>query len=156
MKVNNYKAYKVILLATLAKEEHPNYGVGKILPLRKLDMDSLDKGTIEKNFKFEKIRKEKYASLPSRIESNIFVFANREYADKWIGQIYGTISDYLLLDLRLDGEIKWFEAMDYYEDKPIVYWEGASDEPLNSSTTEGIFHGIAHIEKIVRRNVGKV
>ena len=89
MKVNNYKAYKVILLATLAKEEYPNYGTGKILPLRIWDMNSLDKGTIEKNLKFEKIRKENYASLPSRIKNNIFVFANKDYADKWIAQIYG-------------------------------------------------------------------
>ena len=51
MKVNNYKAYKVILLATLAKEEYPNYGTGKNLPLRIWDMNSLDKGTIEKNLK---------------------------------------------------------------------------------------------------------
>ena len=87
MKVNNYKAYKVILLATLAKEEYPNYGTGKILPLRIWDMNSLNKGTIEKNLKFEKIRKENYASLPSRIKNNIFVFANKDYADKWIAQI---------------------------------------------------------------------
>ena len=67
--------------------------------------------------------------------------------------LWPPLSDYLLLDLKLDGEIKWFEAMDYYEDKPIEYWDGASDEPLNSTTTEGIFHGVARIEKIVKRNI---
>lgn len=151
MKVNNYKAYKVILLATLAKEEYPNYGAGKILPLRIWDMNSLDKGTIEKNIKFEKIRKENYASLPSRIKNNIFVFANKDYADKWIAQIYGKISDYLLLELSLDGEIKWFEATDYYEDKPVEYWTSASDNPLDSQTTEGLFRGVAKIENVVCR-----
>lgn len=54
-------------------------------------------------------------------------------------------------DKVLDGEIKWFEATDYYEDKPVEYWTSASDNPLDSQTTEGLFRGVAKIEKVVCR-----
>lgn len=149
MKIENYTAYKIVIVKTIPQEERILYQVGKECPLRKWNINKLLDKQKEKALRFETVRQEIDSNLPSRIQDNIFVFSNKDYEQRWCTILMGTLSEpYLLLTLSLTGEIKWFDAQFHQSNNPDKYWKSASDTPHNTPLNEGIFSGMAIIKKV--------
>lgn len=149
MKIENYTAYKIVIVKTISQEERILYQVGKECPLRKWDINKLPDKQKEKALRFETVRQEINPNLPSRIQDNIFVFSNKDYNQRWCTILVGTLSEpYLLLTLSLTGDIKWFDAQYHQDNKPEKYWKSASDTPHTTPLNEGIFSGIAIIKNV--------
>ena len=130
------------------------------------NIEFIDTSVIQRDFKnekrrkieesLEKIRRQKFPELPSRITS-LFVFNefNKENSEKDWASIYSN-PQYILLTLEvISGTIKWFDNStyeDFYqkdesEEMVELYWNSLSDLSSNNTSIEGLFQGIAKIIK---------
>lgn len=123
------------------------------LPQRKKDAEDL----------FEDARLSFFPDLFSRKSSLFVIPFEIKYVELWADTKYSkNYAEYLLLTLRLNGELEWYDA-DLFNDivspfpqYPLeelakLYWGGLGDDYSQTELVEGLFRGTAIIEKIERK-----
>lgn len=156
MKVSNILVYRI--------EPFEKIGIfqeGDILsyPIDKNDTSmTLRKKELEDSF--EKVRLSLFGDRPSRKSAMFVIPCDMNYVLRWADTKYGkAYANYLLLSLRLEGELFWHDA-DLFNDAllplnliPIdnlaqQYWGGLDEAYENVELVEGLFIGTATVEKI--------
>lgn len=123
------------------------------LPQRKKDAEDL----------FEEVRLSSFPDLLSRKRSLYVIPFEIEFVERWADTKYlKSFAEYLLLTLRLNGELEWYDA-DFFNDtvSPFPrysnnelanhYWAGLGNDYSQTELVEGLFRGTAIIENIERK-----